>query len=323
MNCLNEILCGKRYIIGIKDYVDCDKPESGLFINQVPGINLKAASKIAPDQAQSGALFLQECIKTATQMVFDEFLDELTKYFNFNNIVETRDLQNFSADVKVMANVKRGIVLKRWRSELAQIYVERIYVKVKQTGPAVIEITDGAEVTTINADLTAEVINIIDVRKKFNKESISILMNDQNFDTYNCNMSDWNSCGSCASSTGKHFLVRGWNGAAEESGSCYGIGVMAYIRCFEENVICSILPRMYWLILYKSAIVFLKEFIATDRVNFLATFGKEMAATVLEDCEEEYKKKWKTLLLITYQFLKDTKGECIQCNGNAIRNELP
>lgn len=323
MNCYNEILCEQRYLIGVKDFINCDKPELNLFIDQVPGMNLKYASKIAPEQAQSGGDFFRDCIRTATQMVFDEFTDELQKYFDFNSIVETRNLVNFTSQLNMLSNTERGIILKRWRSEMAQIYIEELYIRVNQSGQATIKIIDGANTDEVAVNLIANVNNIIKINKKYNSEEIKILMSNASFETYRYELNNvGQSCGSCGGGLGRHYIVRGWNGTQEDANP-YGIGVRTNVRCFEENVICSLIPRMGFLFLYKSAIIVCKNHIATDRMNYLATFGKDIAVTVMEDSEIEYRKKWDTLLKITYKYLKDTKGECIKCNGTQIRQDLP
>lgn len=327
MSCYADIFCGKRVIIGIRDYDACKKPESDLFIDDLPGISLKTAAKITNEQYMSGAEIINKCIKTAIQQTFDEFQAEISPYFDFNLVVETRQLDKFS-DTKILPAVsaERGIIMKRWRSELSEIYVEEIYVKSSASGVASVKIIDGTDlIKTISVDLIADEITTVFVNLRLKKESVKIVMDDTLFPVYSCDRNYYNST-SCRTCSGRYnsndFYIGGWDGAHEDS-NCYGIGVKASVRCYEDNVICSVLPRMYFIIWLKAGILFLRERIYSDRLNPVVQFGADKAKELLDEYQIDYKEKYAYFSKSIYQFLKSTKGECLTCNGTHYVQQHP
>lgn len=316
MSCLTEIINGSRIIIGIKDYKVCENPESNLFLNRdLPGMSLKMAANITNTEAfETGAEFLRNCTILAARHVFDEFAQELQPYFSFANIVESRDLNVFSTTQNAASSSERGIIIKRWRSEAARLFVEAVYISVLDAGEATINITDGSVTTSQTVDLVVG-INEIRLDYKAEQEQIKITFDQTSFRTYDGSFNKGNSsCRSCNGSNAKNIYVNGWDGSAESSNT-YGFGVKVHVQCYEENILCSLLPKMYFLMLYKSGILALKERINTDRINHLATFGVERAKELLKEYEAEYKSKYSILVKSAYEFLRTTKGECVKCNN--------
>jgi hypothetical protein len=313
MSCKEDILNDQRVIIGIRDYLQCANPESKLYLNDLPGMSLKSAAQIAPEQWQTGAEFLKQSTKMAVQMVFDEFAQELQPYFDFGNIIETREVKTYSTKLNAMSANYRGIVVKRWRSEAARLFVEEVYIKVNQGGETTLRIVDGSTTTDTTVTLV-EGENTIRVDYKAESEQIKILFDQTNFETFDCAYRKQDGCSTCSGSAGKGIYITGWDGLKEVS-NCYGVGTRVHAMCYEDNILCSLMPKMYFLLLYKSGILVLKERIATDRINHVATFGAEKAKMLLEDYEKEYKEKYSILVKSANNFLRTTKGECIKCNN--------
>lgn len=324
MDCLKDILCGQRTIIGIRDYDTCINPESDLWINEIPGISLKRAAAISNEEVQTGAELLKKCIRTAVKKTFADFDKEISPYFDFNAIVETRQIDDFSlAEILPMANEDRGPVLRRWRSEMAQTYVEEIYIKVNTTvSGKEIKFYDGEEVvlTLESVDLVAGVVKTIRIDRKFKNEIVKIKMNNSDVEVYSQAISNWRNSGCCNEEYLRDhcegyqgFVVKGWNGTDEDN-LMYGIGVKASVRCYNENIICSVLPKLWLPIWYNSGAEFFRELMYTDRVNPITTNTAEKAGELFDDCRHEYKEIYASTAKSIQAFLRSTKGECITCN---------
>jgi len=318
MNCLNDIQCGRRVIIGIRNYKECSNPESDLFINDLPGISLKIAAQISSEELKTGNEVLKKCINTAIKKVFNDFNLKVSPYFDFNAIVQTREVNNFSDSTIIpAAPSERGLLLKRWRSELSQIYVEELYIKVDSNITLDVKLYNGDILQeTIQTAFEAGVLKTIRVDKKFTAESVKIVIDNTNTAVYSNQISNWNfqECGTC-NGNGQGLVVKGWNGS-EENNTMYGIGVKASVRCYEENLLCSLLPRMYFFIWYQSGVEFMKEKIYSDRVNPITTFTRERARELLEDYQDEYAVQYSVFVKNIYTYLRSLKGECLTCNGN-------
>jgi hypothetical protein len=160
----------------------------------------------------------------------------------------------------------------------------------------------------------ADCVVEVDINYKADSESVKILFNQDGIETYECGYTSGGGCFSCGGGSGKNIVIKGWDGSAETS-SCYGIGVKAHAMCYEENILCSLLPKMYFLIWYRAGIVVLKEHVASNRINHITLFGKERAMEMIEEYEKEYKEKYRLIADGAFNYLRSTKGECITCNN--------
>lgn len=326
MDCLKDILCGKRTIIGIRDYDNCLTPESDLWINDLPGISLKRASAVSNEEVQTGAELLKKCIRTAVKKVVADFDTQISPYFDFNAIVDTRQIDDFSeAEILPAVDVWRGPKLKRWRSEVAQIYIEEIYIKLNTSVTKEIKIYDGEDLvlTLENIVLVAGQVKTVRIDRKFKSETVSIKMNNSDCEVFSQAIRRWGGfgCEPCNHEYLHHrygygyqgFVVKGWDGA-EEDNIMYGIGVKAFVKCYNENIICSVLPQLWLPIWYKSGSEFMKELMYTDRVNPITINTAEKAGELFDDYVYEYKEIYAGTAKSIQAFLRSTKGECITCN---------
>lgn len=314
MGCLNDIYCGKRVIIGIQDYYECANPESHLFINRLPGMELKMASAIASEQYHTGANLMKEKIKDAIKLVNHEFSELIAVHFDFNAILMARELRNFSDNTLSQVGKERGLVLKRWRSEMAHIYIDNLFIKVKVGGAATIKIIDGDTVKTINADLVSDKISKIRVDYKCESEQVRIVMDNTNFEVYSGSINNVSGCTGCGSRSSDLYIT-GWDGNSENA-KYYGIGVDATIRCYEENAICKLLPRLYFLYWYRSGIEILKEGIAGNRLNYIASMGKDKMKELKKEYEHEYAKSMKMAETNIRTYLRTLRADCVICNSD-------
>lgn len=323
MGCLKDIKCGNRVIIGIKDYNDCAEPESGLFINDIPGITLKSAAGIANEEQKTGYDLLKGIIYRATLLTFNDFLGQISSQFSYNAVAEIRKIKYFDDSVLPVSNTDRGLVLKRWRSEMAQIFVQEVYIKSALGGTATIKIIDGLEIKTYTTTLVANEEKTVRVDYMAESEQIKILCNNANLEVYSGAIErSWTGCNSCGG-TNQGFYMTGWNGSAEEA-KYFGIGVFASVRCNEENIICQLLNRMNFIIWYKAGAMYYDELLSSNRLNSITLYSKEKAIENKTELEEKYQKAYSDFVPTIKELLKRTKGECITCNPSIkYANTIP
>ena len=326
MGCLNDILCGDRTIIGIRDYDVCAEPESRLWLNDLPGISLKIASNIAGAELQTGTALMKKCISVAIKKVFDEFDQEISPYFDFNAIVETREINDYR-EAEIVTIDNPTLLLKRWRSELAKHYVEEIYYKGAETFLGEIKIYDGEAVALTIEDVSfvAGVVKTIRIDRVFESEQVKIVVVKTSAQVYSTSIgnSNWSyqGCGACDSGS-QGLVILGMNGT-EENNEMYGIGVKCSVRCYSETALCSILPKLYFSIWYKAGAEFMKEGLYSDRLNPVTTLTKTRMAELLAEYEAEYKSGYAKTVKSVQAFLRSMKGECIICNTNSYEQIHP
>lgn len=324
MECLNDIMCGKYALVGVRDFINCPAPESVLFVNDIPGISLKAASSIVNEEQRTGVNLLNDKIKLATRMVFNRFSGLVSGKFDFNSIIEAREISEFSSTTNDPINKERGIILNRWRSEMAKIYIEEVYIRVKESGIAILKIYDGDVTKTYSVSLLADTNNIVKLKYKAKSQSVKIVFNQQNFNTYTCKINEEHGCIPCGYSrkVNHKLQVMGWDGD-KETYSCYGVGVLANVQCYEEAILCQLLPRMAFMIWYQSGIEILNEKLASDRINAVTLFTKEQAKETLTQLKSSLEKEEKIFKNNITNFLKTTHGECFTCNGSRYAYGTP
>lgn len=326
MPCIQKILCGDRTIIGIRNFIECSKPESSLFINDYPGVSLKIAADVAKDETVSGKNLLKECINNAIKYVHSDLMDYVNTKFKFVNIVETRQTnENFTDDTSAAANLERGIILKRWRSELAKIHIQEIYVKPTTDCVVDILVYDGPHLTKYeDVTLKGGEINTVVLDFVAWGEQVKVLFNQKDTAVFNCNSQGHRiSCNVCSSRTNNsEFIIRGWNGSKEDA-NCWGIQVLAFVRCFDEDIFCALLKNLYFPIYYRSVIELMNFRIHTTRVNNMATFGEDKAREIKEEVEELYKEKMKRVIDNSSAFFQSIKGDCLICNSMQYVQSTP
>lgn len=315
-SCIDDILCGKRTIIGIKNFVKCDKPESRLWINDYPGLVFKDAAKLSNEEMQTGNEVLETSIQQGIKLAFDDFMDFLRSKYDFNAIAETRQLENFSDKITTRANIERGLSLRRWRSEMALMHIEEVYIKTPQNTVIDLLVYDGTTLVKFeNITLEADKKNVIRIDLICNSETVKILYNQKDNDVYKCDFSrrnGWTPCGSCGSRGG--FVITGWDGN-READNCFGMGVLAYIRCYEEKVFCALIPRLYTAFYYRSVMEFMQYRLRSNRINNLTLFGEEKAKEMYDEAAAAYKLKYQTVVDNSAAFLRSLKGDCLTCNS--------
>lgn len=324
MECLNDIYCGKYSLVGIRDFVHCAHPENILFVNDIPGINLKQASAIVSDEHRTGIKLMQDKIIVATKKVFHKFSGIVSNQFDFNAIIESREINHFNTTQIPAAALERGLYLKRWKSDSAKIFIQELYIKVANSGIAIIKIKDGEETVAIQASLLANVTNVVKVEYKCKNREVFVTFDQTNFATYGCSLNDETGCTSCGThrKMNHNLIVKGWDGSAEQYG-CYGMGILTSVQCYEENILCQALPRMAFMIYYQSGIEILNEHLASGRINAVVLFTKEQAAETLKELKISLKEEERQFAKNINSFLKSTRGECFTCNGSRVTYGLP
>lgn len=320
VTCLEDIICGKRSIIGVRDYVQCGEPEAGLYIQDLPAISLKSAAQVAGPEYETGAKLLQACIVRATRLVFSDFLEQAMNSFDFNAIVEGRKTAPFKPTYFAQSVTERGLVYRRWRSEVSRFYVEEIYVKVHESGVFKIKIyDDGILKKEISVDAVADRLVKVRVDESFNGEELKIVADNTNFSPYTFDINRYYGDGHCYSCSGnvmgKAIYCAGWDGTKEVKKG-YGIGAFVSVRCHEEFIICSALPRLYMLLWYRSGIEYYNEFLGSNRFGALSSqMSKEQAAKNRDELQKQYNSRWKTIVPSLKQYIRSTKGECFNCQS--------
>lgn len=93
-------MCFEKPFIGLRGCIDV--ANSGYFINDLPGINLKTISSLADDETLRGKALFERCEKNAIEAVKRDFLNLIQSKYTFNDIVsEEKSFGNYGDWVDV------------------------------------------------------------------------------------------------------------------------------------------------------------------------------------------------------------------------------
>lgn len=286
-------------------------PKSGLWINDLPGINLRYAADIVDSDGNSGLQFLKEKVDFATMLVLQELSGAVLPYFRINSIMDQIKIGEWRSTFLAPANQFRGIKLKANKSRLLRIRVNAVRVKIQQTNfSGNIKIDNGNDFVlypfTTDANGEAEIFpNYLS-----DTTDVWVLMDNTGINVNNTEVKT--GCG-CSTKSSKYITGNGWNGTGL-SNTTYGIQVEAVAECSFDEFGCLIMSKLPFVILYRAGIEIVKEAITTDRLNSITLLDSEKADFLINDFTNEYNKHVKNLVDSLPELFKRMDDCCISCN---------
>lgn len=286
-------------------------PTSGLWVNDLPGINLGYAADIVDRGGMSGLLFLKEKIDFATRLVLQEVSGYSINYFRMNSIIDQIHIGEWKSNFLAPSPTSRGVKIKSSQSRLLRVRINSVKIKIQQANySSDIICDDGVDASlypfTTDSNGEAEIFpNYLS-----NSDSVWVLMDDTSINVNNSEVK--NSCG-CSSKSSKYITAYGWNGSTTTN-STYGLQVDAIAECSYDEFGCIIASRLPFIILYKAGIEIVKEAVTTDRLNAITLLDTEKANFMLKDFTLEYEKHMKMLIDSLPELFKRVDDCCIMCN---------
>lgn len=295
-------------------------PTSGLYINDLEGLNLKYAANIADSDFISGLQFLNEKIQFATKLVISDLTRYSLPYFRMNSIVDELSIGDWASNNLAPQNVDRGVKIDVKRSRMLRINVSNIKIKLGNAATTHnVFIEDGINIETYTFTTDANGEAEINLNYTSTTQTIYVYMNDTGINVNNSSIK--NGCG-CSSKSGQYISAYGWNGTGN-SNSTYGLKVQATALCDNNEFACILGAKLGLPILYRSGIEILHEGVATDRLNSLTLLDTDKINFLLENWTAEYDKQMKMLIESLPQLLRRIDECCIVCNQNKYIQGLP
>lgn len=309
MTPINSVPACLENFIGVKCLTQ--DPKSGLWINDLPGINLGYAADIVDRGGMSGLLFLQEKINFATRLVIQEITGYSINYFRLNSIIDQVHIGEWKNSYLPPAPEARGVKIKSSQSRLLKVRVNSVKIKIQQanySGDIICD--DGIDAQlypfVTNADGEAQIFpNYLST-----SDAVWVLMDDTSINVNNSEVKT--NCG-CSSKASKYMTAYGWNGSTTTN-STYGLQVDAVAECSYDEFGCIIASRLPFLILYRAGIEIVKEAVTTDRLNSITLLDTDKANFMLKDFTDEYQKHMKMLIDSLPELFKRVDDCCIMCN---------
>ena len=302
--------------IGIRSEKDAETPSSGLYLDELPGIDLKRMANIA--SSGSGSELINRAIKTACDDVAEEALNngdapniatsELG-YFYIESKFRTSVLENYNGDRGIEFDIRRPDFY-----QYSNLHIRRIHLKAAENaGGVIVKIVDGNNETELDTvDLVAGETKTIELDYQCKNNKVQIVTDHSDIQYYQAYLpSDFNKCYSCGSGAKSNSYAPNLQTLWISGG--HGISADMAMECNTDKIKCFLLKYLKYPILYKAAMNLAIEGEQSDRLNFYA------ANTDFESFyaynEIQYEERLKRVLPNLMRNIKPFDKNCFRCGG--------
>jgi len=299
-------------IIGIRCLTGYENPTSGLFINDLEGLNLKYAAAITDEQS-SGLLFMKSKIEFATQLVLSELAAYMMPYFRANSTMDETRVGEFGTNNIAPAGIPidRGVKITTRTSRMMRIRIQTVNIRMAQTNTSgTLIITDGPDQASF--PFTTDTNGHASINFDFISKTNSVLVTVDN-NTFGMNNTVVKTGCNCTTKQSQYLTATGWNGSVPAN-TTYGLQVQATGECSMDEFACILGVKLALPLLYRSGLEIVKEAKTTDRLNSLTMLDDEKAEFMFDEFSKQYDKQMKMLIQTIPDLMKRVDDCCVVCN---------
>ncbi len=312
MDCLNNI-------VGVK----CSggpSPLSGLYVEDLEGINLKTASDIADVRYHSGLDLILKKLSFAQKEVVTDIQAAFLPYFRINTLIEEFKIGQFKTSFAIASPNERGAKFKTRNSRLMRIRIKTIEVQIQEPDTtSTILIKDGETTTPI--EFTSDAMGNATIQANYLSKTneVFVVIEDINVTPKQTQLKP--GC-NCYNKTSEFLIGWGWNNGATST-STFGLVIQAVAECDNEELVCLMSSKIGFLILYKTGIQIVKEWIVSDRLNPVTIIDDGTEEFLLDEFERKYKQHKKTFVESVPRFMSTIDEVCVVCNQSKYYESTP
>lgn len=326
--------CFENYI-GIRGHCDTDPPLSGLYIDDLEGITVATASKIADGSVYgTGVEYLKAKIHQGIMLSLDEFKQYAAPLYTIRTVLNMSTPGQFNTTYLASTLADRGVKITKRKAhycsgcsgsngdpiDMQRMFISKVTVLVNTSiANKEIFIEDGANTTTINTGpLVAGIPKQVAVNYRAENAEIFMYMNNVDVDVNQgaVNSYYYNNCATCGyyKHNDPNLLVQGFDGV-NNTNFLYGLNPEVKIDCSEEMLWCALADKLKYVLWYRAGIEVVKGWLASDRINMATMYNTDIAKMLLETWTAEYQTKYTYLQNSIREFLNQFDGSCINCRG--------
>lgn len=315
IECLNNL-------VGIR--TDCGEQvisDSGLYLQDLPFINLKTADSIVTTQ-DSGYALLQQKLNFAQNYMVNDIRSRMMPYFKVHSVVEN-EIAGYTRDnmavIAAEANLK-GIQLKIVEYPYLSVYLSSISLFTQVTGDIPVFIYDLSQsklLDTITVSAVANEITSMDIHKEYqtNGQILNLFIcydaseiGSYNTTVFNPGYNGYVGCRGCSRrrdtyngytycyskemALNTQVIERNLSGSSDTG----GLSITYSVSCSLDKWICQNRNGFAMALLHRAGMEILKEFAISNRINSLVTLRKDEAAKLEVVFQEEYDKSMDNVL---------------------------
>jgi hypothetical protein len=317
-------------LIGIHRSCNETEPSSGLWIQDLEGINLSVANAATDNETISGITLIEEKITFAQNAIAATIRNQMASKVRAGSILQNDTVGFYRDNLRVVsaeAGKLKGIRVKITNHSYLEFFLSRLFLKLEDA------VTTNVYVYDLLSDTLLDTISITTVAKKATPVLVnkSYLTNKQRLhlficydssvsDTYETTLNNA-SCSNCTGSdySNKYISFSGCSMDSSDqkidsnltsiSGS-NGMSLEYSLNCSIEPFICNMGNQLAWPLLHKVGAEIMKELIASRRLNSVVTIDKATNEMLRDKFEAEYMASMSAIL----DNMKLPTDICFKCN---------
>jgi len=301
-NCLEDF-------IGVKCLTT--NPKSGLWINDLEGINIRMAADIADSGYMSGLQLLQNKVNFASEIVMQELSGFMLPYFRINSVIDELLVGDFNANYLNPSAVDRGLKITTKNTRMMRIHVGQVNIRIQQ--PNILhsfQIIDGLNSTSFSFVTDGNGEAVIYPNYMSSTREIYIVMDNTSINPADTDVKT--GC-SCSSKSSQYMIANGWSGSGVGNNS-FGIKAQVNAECRIDELVCIIAQHLRFPILYRAGLEIVKEAKATDRLNSVTLLDNDKINFLYEEFTNQYNNQMKLVVNQLPELMKRIDDICVICN---------
>lgn len=297
---MSSFSCLSNYI-GIRGFCVDGTPDSELFVNDLPGINLQMIANLANEEQQSFSGVWDEIRRRSIAMMEADTLTRMQRYFSSNILLSNQLSGRFRTDyadfMEAAGDFRRGTLIENCLSKNTEFFINSldVYFDTAHSGTFTIyDTNDGSVLDTV--DYTAVVgINTFQISKEYfifgQRKRIFISYDANNSGTQETKVSTC-FCGDSGQAHIRGAQVAVGTAVLKENltldGNTHGMVLNFNVQCSISNLICSMKELLKFSLWYKMGEQLMLERQTSDRINFYTMANPERVQELKELYTERY-----------------------------------
>lgn len=321
-------------IIGVDKTCAPQAPKSGLYIQDLPGIDLKVADAVINSDYASGVRFLLSKIEFAKNLMLAQVRSQLQDKLRYGTILSNENIGyvDYSETIPADAGSLTGIQINVLDYSYFELYLQSFSVfatESKTINVYVYDLITGSLLDTFEAATIANTEVNVQVNKTYysqRKDLNLFICTSNNLGHYQARLTKRH-CSSCSTGVSNGYaninasavidslpiIDRNLQGAT----STGGLSISYSLSCSLEPFLCNMAGMLGFPLLYKAGSAIMDEAINTGRLNGIVLTKKEDWQTLKEDFEAQYISSIRALM----SNIKLPEDICFSCN-NTIRKVI-
>lgn len=312
-------------------------PPSGVYLNELAGIDLKKVDKLANEEQQNYVGLWNDVQKRALRKFQKDVRNAFLDKFKLKGVSQTI---NFGKTIDTASTTASATQYRGTKIELNDPLDEVVYSVLQTINVQAIRVyvpsgTPTFDIKVFDLDTEQELYtesvtgvtgwNDIQINKHFLARRIFVCYDATSINSVSLDISDFNldNCFKCkAQMKGGYSTIASPYEVTENIYETYGLSVISSIECVWDKLVCNNKDNFTQALLYLCAMEFVIEWKNSDRVNRYTMIDNEKADWLLGYYTALYKggtfeeiEYDSELMSSVHQFNVDQSDCCVDCSG--------